>query len=596
MEVRRLKMGLVGTTGGLRITDDNKDDHNKSNHVSSSQSTQSPPALPKPDSNYSPEKLFEKYERLKMVTLTNIPKLWPALEFALSVKSILNIKDCNLPFAGILLGPASSLKTVSIELFRGRNNTFYTDNFSAKAFVSHNSAVNKDKLKDIDMLPKIKDKFFLTPELAPTFAQREEELIQTLGIMTRILDGHGYESDTGSQGHRGYNEDIMFAWLGAAVDIPHKVHKQLSVLGPKLYFYRLSKSEETEDYYYDKRNDNFGEKKQAIQRALIEYLACFETNPQIIWDNNPKISLNHHKDEELAHRYIIRLARLLAHLRAVVPTWETRNTQGSEYAYSLANIEDPSRAITQLSNLARGHALSQGRDYIALADIPIIAHVVLSTASIERVTIFQLLISNNGNLSTQQIVGGLNTSKPTALKTMTELQAIGLVQMHGEEMEIYNSKSEIQLKPDYEWFLTNEFKELVGWCKEKCTPRQSYTCKEKCTPRLPPMPMLLYEYNKYIYKKLNLIRDCSSHATNTQYECPRGGQISLQQRSGGVEKSDRNDGVASTNINQRSENNAGHIHHLYEGSDIRLCEDCGRKGDRWDVEAHICKVYIRMKK
>ena len=178
--------------------------------------------------NYSPARLLEKYECLKRVTLTNIPKLWPALEFALSVKSILNIKNCNLPFAGILLGPASSLKTVSIELFRGPNNTFYTDNFSAKAFVSHNSAVSKDKLKEIDMLPKIKNKFFLTPELAPTFAQREEELIQTLGIMTRILDGHGYESDTGAQGHRGYNEEIMFTWLGAAVDIPPKVHKQLS--------------------------------------------------------------------------------------------------------------------------------------------------------------------------------------------------------------------------------------------------------------------------------------------------------------------------------------------------------------------------------
>ena len=43
--------------------------------------------------------------------------------------------------------------------------------------------------------------------------------------MTRILDGHGYESDTGAHGHRGYNEKMMFTWIGAAVDIPYKVHK-----------------------------------------------------------------------------------------------------------------------------------------------------------------------------------------------------------------------------------------------------------------------------------------------------------------------------------------------------------------------------------
>ncbi len=64
------------------------------------------------------------------------------------------------------------------------------------------------------MLPRIKNKFFLTPELAPTFAAKDDDLLQVLGIMTRILDGHGYESDTGAHGHRGYNEEIMFTWVG----------------------------------------------------------------------------------------------------------------------------------------------------------------------------------------------------------------------------------------------------------------------------------------------------------------------------------------------------------------------------------------------
>ena len=32
-------------------------------------------------------------------------------------------------------------------------------------------------------------------------------------------------SDSGAHGHRGYDEDIMFTWAGAAVDIPYKVYK-----------------------------------------------------------------------------------------------------------------------------------------------------------------------------------------------------------------------------------------------------------------------------------------------------------------------------------------------------------------------------------
>lgn len=109
--------------------------------------------------------------------------------------------------------------------------------------------------------------------------------------MTRILDGHGYESDTGAQGHRGYSEDITFTWLGAAVDIPHKVHKHLSTLGPKLYFFRLFNTKEDEDYYYDQRSDDFRKKIEAIRSCLFEYLKWFEICPQMTTENSlPKIS------------------------------------------------------------------------------------------------------------------------------------------------------------------------------------------------------------------------------------------------------------------------------------------------------------------
>ncbi|MGC2429319.1 MAG: hypothetical protein WA421_19970, partial [Nitrososphaeraceae archaeon] len=60
------------------------------------------------------------------------------------------------------------------------------------------------------------------------------------------------------------------------------------------------------------------------------------------------------------------------------------------------------------------------------------------------------------------------------------------------------------------------------------------------------------------------------------------------QVSDGLANPDCNDEVASTNINQRSKNNARHIRRFYEGSDIRVCEDCGRKGDRWQMEEHNC--------
>lgn len=164
--------------------------------------------------------------------------------------------------------------------------------------------------------------------------------------------------------------------------------------------------------------------------------------------------MDHAKDEELPHRYIIKLAFLLA----------------------------PSRAINQLRSLAKGHALSQGRNYITIEDIYIVVHTVFSTASIERETIFELLIAHEGSLTTSQITESLNVAKPTTLRTMTELKAIGLVDVNINDS--YNAERRIILKDEFGWFLTPEFQ----------------TCKEKSAPRKQNNFEHPYEGDKFLYR------------------------------------------------------------------------------------------------
>jgi predicted DNA-binding transcriptional regulator len=409
-------------------------------------------------------KLTEKYQRLYDSVKMNLPSLWDSLEFELSIQKILNIRDCTLPFAGIVLGRGSSMKTVGIEMFRNSKNTFFTDNFSAKAFVSHSTAVKRQELEQIDLLPKIRNKLFLSPELSPTFTKKDDDLVEVLGIITRVLDGHGYESDTGAHGHRGYHGEYMFTWVGAAVDIPWKVHKYLGTLGPKLYFLRLPKVFKTDDEYRNYINkDDFIIKTKQTEEALIDYLNWFERCPNgEIINNLVKISWNRDcKDDQNAIGTIIKLGKLLAHLRGVVPTWETRESQGLEYAYTFANIEEPDRAMVQLRNLARGHALSQGRNYLTMQDIPLLINVVLSTASMERARIFNLLLEYGGTLTTTEIEQSLNVSVKTAKRTMAELKAIELVSV--EEVETDHGGSpefQIKLFDQFKWCLSPEFKEL----------------------------------------------------------------------------------------------------------------------------------------
>ncbi len=77
-------------------------------------------------------------------------------------------------------------------------------------------------------------------------------------------------------------------------------------------------------------------------------------------------------------------------------------------------MEDPSTATPQLMNLARGYALSQGRNYITTQDIILVIKVVFSTASHERVRIFEISIEHQGELKTSLITDSITASNNTA--------------------------------------------------------------------------------------------------------------------------------------------------------------------------------------
>jgi hypothetical protein len=339
--------------------------------------------------------------------------------------------------------------------------------------------MSEEQLQQQDLLPKIKNKLFLVPELAPLFTTKDDELGNTIGVITRIADGNGYWSDTGARGHRGYDGPLMFVWLGAAVDIPYKVHKMLSMLGPKLYFLRLPMSVEDEDsLLHSMQEEDFPIRIRKVKTALFDYLEYLESCPDMIMDPEngiPKIEWNSaDQRQEQAQRYIIYLAELLAYLRGTVTTWKTEDTQGLDYAYASRNIENPKRAITQLHSLAKGHALSQGRNHITIDDdLPLIVKVVLSgAASIERVKVLNALLdkTDRNYMTVRELMDVINTSDTTAKKAIAELKALGLVDIIGlgdDEDDNYSGTTcnpllQMRLKDNFEWFYGEEFKKLKG--------------------------------------------------------------------------------------------------------------------------------------
>ena len=440
-------------------------------------------------------KVLEKYENLEKIFKKYYPEAWIFMEFCLSIKSLLNIMGITLPFMGILVAAPSSLKTMVIQLFRKYPSTFYTDSFTPSSLVSHNASLSEEQLQKIDMLPKMKDKLVLTPELAPLITGKEDELQKVLGIITRVLDGHGLENDTGAHGHRKYG-DIMFVWLGAVVEIPPRVWKVLGSLGHKIYFLRppLAKKTVADLKKIAKRN-NFSAINKEIEEALLDYLKTFDAAPDVegkvrIDEDIVKIRWNEEieEDQDEAIECIAQLAKLLAPLRGVVYvspsksfTRKINNGQGDssssnveqqqkqqiplqqdgqDYDTDIPTIEDPSRAVVILRNLAIGHAISQGRDSLTLKDVPIVIKVGLSTAQIRRVRILdQLLKSENGVLTTSQLCNQLGISQPAVTKTMREFDALKIGELSAVS-NYDNSELQIKLSSEFDWFRTEEFQRL----------------------------------------------------------------------------------------------------------------------------------------
>jgi hypothetical protein len=91
-----------------------------------------------------------------------------------------------------------------------------------------------------------------------------------------------------------------------------------------------------------------------------------------------------------------------------------------------------------------------------------------------------LLLAYKGTMTTSQIADSLNISSPTALRTMTELKALGLVQMTNGDS---NAPAQITLDPQFNWIFDKQFLELrKGFVPSDNSEYMAKTRKEKLPP------------------------------------------------------------------------------------------------------------------
>jgi hypothetical protein len=381
-------------------------------------------------------------DALRHVIEAFFPRLWLPTEAVLaSALAMMNADVVNPPTC-IFTGAASSSKTTVLDFFDNiAEITYRSDRFTPKAFVSHAANVPQQHLAKIDLLPRVKHRVLITPELAPMFRQKEEGLRDQFSVLTAVLDGHGYTGDSGTQGRRGYTGDYLFTWIGATTPLPMHVWRVMAQLGSRLLFYEMPGGEVT-DAELDEAlsgvpyRDKLRACASCVSRFLSRRFCEYGGVRGVKWDAeaNPLPVL----------KTIKGLARLLALCRSSLSADDRFDgTSGTP-----ADAEQPFRAQATLYNLARGRAMAHGRQHLIEEDLPLVAHVTLSSMPHERSRLLRALIRGQGWLTTKQVARVLGVSRPTARLKMGDLARLGIATLKDRDQF-----ARLSLRPDWRWCL-----------------------------------------------------------------------------------------------------------------------------------------------
>lgn len=383
----------------------------------------------------------------------NFPDLRFAAETALSTVSQFLIKDITNPFALVLVDVPSSGKTIAINFFDGIPElTYATDRFTPASFVSNAANVQKKDLADIDLLPRIQYRMFLIRDFATLFSKREEDLKEMLGILIRVLDGEGLNTDSGVHGQRQYNGEYLFMTLGASTPIPPRVLKMMGNLGSRLFFLSINSRDKSEEELATQVADqSYKEKEKECRLATRDFLYG-------LWNTYPEgIDWNRKADSTELLAVIARCAMLLANLRSVINVWQDEHFHEFKYA-TQPSTEKPDRINQLFYNLVRGHAMVRGRTQIASEDLNPIIELCIDGAPAMRAKLFRKLLEHGGTIGTTEVEEGMNCSKPTALKEMKTLEILKVCSLIEHSSEDF----EITLSEDFKWFLSPECRAIRG--------------------------------------------------------------------------------------------------------------------------------------
>jgi hypothetical protein len=349
------------------------------------------------------------------------------------------------PITLILEGGSGSGKTtvISMALPKGMvgEYVYRSDKFTPKSFVTHAANRKKSELHRIDLLPQLRHRVLLTKELAPMFRGREHELQEIFSILISVLDGKGYVTNSGTQGQRGYAEDVRFNWLGATTPLEPRVHRLMSQLGTRLLFYEVPTVTPTsaELVEFLKRRDP-DEAEHVCNSAVTSFLDDFFAEYPVC-----SVSMERIEFPEDKMKWLAQIAQFLVHARREVRFGKEGGTNWKPVGAN--SPESPFRLLQSLKELALGHALVCRRMHVNESDLRLVEEIGISSVPGHlRPIVRELRVKPK--INSGQVEELLKVSRPTARNYLEELWLLGLATLTKGNRK---SPHVITLAPDYKW-------------------------------------------------------------------------------------------------------------------------------------------------
>jgi hypothetical protein len=352
--------------------------------------------------------------------------------------STLFINGITQPISLFLLGDPSTKKSSLLEIMRGLDKALFSDIFSPASFVS-----GARDIEGGDLLPRLRNRCLVTPELGVLFKDRN--LPQTLGMLTRLLDGFGYVRHTGF-GEVGIHENVRFNWCAAIVKIQPKIWDLLGHLGHRLLFLHLENENESVEAVENRLVRMITEDRDYIEKLSIcrNAVIAFFQNIQARYPNG--VTWNTAMDNPRAKQIIVRAALMLKSLRGTIDPKDATNTI----------FEEPTRLTQSFYNICRGHALMHYRTHIIVNDVESVLTIMLDSAPPERKKLLLTLLKQNGEIDADQYMKISKHDHKRVLGVFNDFEILNIAELIQD-----NSMKRIRLKPEFSWLLNKKILKMI---------------------------------------------------------------------------------------------------------------------------------------